>query len=96
VYIREIFNYLYFRILTLFNLFNECVERGAMNYKDKDVAMYLSYGGLTQKPKYPSISHLNSPSTASKVIKISQYKILYNFLSTLKFPDFSRHLKASL
>jgi hypothetical protein len=39
VYIREIFNYLYFRILTLFNSFNECVERGAVNSNNEDVVM---------------------------------------------------------
>jgi hypothetical protein len=52
VYIREIFNYLYFRILTLFDIFGECVERGALNSNDKAVAMYLLCGGLIQKPKY--------------------------------------------
>jgi hypothetical protein len=51
-YIREIFDYLYFLILTLFNFFNECVERGAVNSNDKVVAMYLLYGSPIQKPKY--------------------------------------------
>jgi hypothetical protein len=49
VYIREKFDYLYFRILILFNFFNECVERGAMNDKDKDLAMYLEYGSVIPK-----------------------------------------------
>jgi hypothetical protein len=59
-----------------------------MNYKDKDVATYLLYGSFIQKPKHPSINHPNLFSTASKVIKISQYSGIYNFLSTLKFSDF--------
>jgi hypothetical protein len=52
VYIREIFNYLCFRILTLFNFFKECVEGGAVNSNDKVVTMYLLYGSLIQKPRH--------------------------------------------
>jgi hypothetical protein len=44
-------------------------------------------------------SHKNLLSTtSSKVIRILQYKIniLYDFASTLKFSDFSHHLKIGL
>jgi hypothetical protein len=44
MYTRETFNYKYFQVLALFSYFNECVERGALNYNDKVIAMYLLYG----------------------------------------------------
>jgi hypothetical protein len=70
VYIREIFNYLYFRILTPFNFFNECVERGTLNSNDKVVAMYLLCRGLIQKPKH----HFD------KSLKLTQNGKLINIL----------------
>jgi hypothetical protein len=44
--IEDLCNLAIFSNSTLFNFFNECVERDAMNYKDKDVAMYLLYGSI--------------------------------------------------
>jgi hypothetical protein len=50
VYIGEIFNYLYFRILTLFNFPNGYVERGTVNSNDKVVALEMVNSALVNSP----------------------------------------------
>jgi hypothetical protein len=67
-----------------------------VNSNDKVVAMCLLCGDLIQKLKYHSGQFPKSTQDGTKSNKISQYKILYNVRSSLRFSDFSRHLKVGL
>jgi hypothetical protein len=70
-----------------------------MNYKDKDVIIFC-VGAPHPKIEVPFDQPLkpiqHGIKSDQKSHKILEYIILYNFPSTLKFSDFSRHFKVGL